>query len=178
MWPQGNHCWIYSHCHGVSVTNLGINLSYNTDGCSRIMPQWALGNELSYQLVTVLKCFWLTHGDWLVFNEFPGGSLVKNLPTMLETWVLSLDWEDPLEKAMATHSSILAWRIPWLYSAWDHRVRQDWTTLTLMRLFSHYMENDRASKYLSSNLGFRLNCSTSVSLRGIFQGSGLTSLDT
>ena len=39
--------------------------------------------------------------------------LVKNLPTMLETWVLSLDWEDPLEKATATHSSILAWRIPW-----------------------------------------------------------------
>ena len=39
--------------------------------------------------------------------------LVKNLPTMLETWVLSLGWEDPLEKGKATHSSILAWRIPW-----------------------------------------------------------------
>ena len=32
---------------------------------------------------------------------------------MKETWVLSLDWEDPLEKGMATHSGILAWRIPW-----------------------------------------------------------------
>ena len=39
--------------------------------------------------------------------------LVKNLPAMQETWVPSLDWEDPLEKGMATHSGILAWRIPW-----------------------------------------------------------------
>jgi len=38
---------------------------------------------------------------------------VKNLPTMRETWVESLGREDPLEKRMATHSSILAWRIPW-----------------------------------------------------------------
>ena len=39
--------------------------------------------------------------------------LVKNLPAMQETWVQSLDCEDPLEKGKATHSSILAWRIPW-----------------------------------------------------------------
>ena len=39
--------------------------------------------------------------------------MVKNLPAMQETWVQSLGWEDPLEKGMATHSSILAWRIPW-----------------------------------------------------------------
>ena len=38
--------------------------------------------------------------------------LVMNLPAMTETWVQSLDWEDPLEKGTATHSSILAWRIP------------------------------------------------------------------
>ena len=38
--------------------------------------------------------------------------LVKNLP-MQETWVQSLSWEDPLEKGKATHSSVLAWRIPW-----------------------------------------------------------------
>jgi len=38
--------------------------------------------------------------------------LVKNLPAVQETWVHSLGWEDPLEKGMATHSSILAWRIP------------------------------------------------------------------
>ena len=39
--------------------------------------------------------------------------LVKNPPAIRETWVLSLGWEDPLEKGKATHSSILAWRIPW-----------------------------------------------------------------
>ena len=39
--------------------------------------------------------------------------LVKNLSTVQETWVRFLGWEDPLEKEIATHSSILAWRIPW-----------------------------------------------------------------
>ena len=39
--------------------------------------------------------------------------MVKNLPAMWETWVQSLGWGDPLEKGMATHSSILVWRIPW-----------------------------------------------------------------
>ena len=39
--------------------------------------------------------------------------MVKNLPAMQETQVKSLGWEDPLEKGIATHSSILAWRIPW-----------------------------------------------------------------
>ena len=39
--------------------------------------------------------------------------MVKNLPAMQETWVRSLGWEDPLEEGMTTHSSILAWEIPW-----------------------------------------------------------------
>ena len=53
--------------------------------------------------------------------------LVKNPPAMQETWVQSLGWEDPLEEGRATHSSILAWRIPWteepsgLYSLWGHK---------------------------------------------------------
>ena len=51
---------------------------------------------------------------------FPVAQMVKNQPAMQETWVLqetqvrSLGQEDPLEKGMATHSSILAWRIPWI----------------------------------------------------------------
>ena len=44
---------------------------------------------------------------------FPGGSVVKNLPAMLEMWVRSLAWEDHLEKEVTTHSSTLAWEIPW-----------------------------------------------------------------
>ena len=49
-------------------------------------------------------------------SGFPSGSAVKNLPAVqepLETWVQSLGQEDPLEEGMATHSSILAWRIQW-----------------------------------------------------------------
>ena len=49
--------------------------------------------------------------------QYPWASLVaqlvKNRPVVRETWVRSLAWEDPLEKGQATHSSILAWRIPW-----------------------------------------------------------------
>ena len=44
---------------------------------------------------------------------FPVAQLVRNLPAMQQTWVRFLSWEDPLEKEMATHSSILAWKIPW-----------------------------------------------------------------
>ena len=62
---------------------------------------------------------------------FPDGSDGKSLPAMEETQVRSLSWEDPLEKRMATHSSILAWRIPWteklggLQSMRSQRVRYD-----------------------------------------------------
>ena len=51
--------------------------------------------------------------DFLQIGSFPSGSVVKNLPSMQETWVGSLGWEDPLDKEMATHSTILSWRIPW-----------------------------------------------------------------
>ena len=52
--------------------------------------------------------------------------MVKNTPAMQEIWVWSLGQEDPLEKGMATHPSILAWRIPWKrslvgYSPWSHK---------------------------------------------------------
>ena len=56
--------------------------------------------------------------DYWRDKGFPGGSAVKMLPAMQETQVPSLSWEDPLEKGMATHSSILAWRIPMDRGAW------------------------------------------------------------
>ena len=59
--------------------------------------------------------------------------MVKNLPAMQATWVRSLGWEDPLEKGMATHSIILAWRIPWTEEPGglqSQRVRHDWVTHT------------------------------------------------
>ena len=58
---------------------------------------------------------------------------VKNPPAMWETWILSLHWEDPLEEGMATHSSILAWRIPKDRRAWwasVHGVAKSWTQLS------------------------------------------------
>ena len=59
--------------------------------------------------------------------------IVKTLPTTWETWVRSLGWEDLLEKGMATHSSILAWRIPIDRGAWRatvHRVANSQTQLS------------------------------------------------
>ena len=62
---------------------------------------------------------------------------VKNLPAVLETRVRPLGWEDPLEKKVATHSSILAWKIPWtedpvrLQPMGSQRVGHDWATNTL-----------------------------------------------
>ena len=65
---------------------------------------------------------------------------VRSLPTMQKTQVRSQGWEDPLEKETATHSSILAWRLPWteepagLQSMGSHRVRHDWGTSPLSSL--------------------------------------------
>ena len=47
--------------------------------------------------------------------------LVKNLTAMPEIWVRSLGWDDTLEKGTATQSSILAWRVPWMYSPWGRK---------------------------------------------------------
>ena len=55
---------------------------------------------------------WTELNWWLTWASLIAKS-VKNLPSGQETWVWSLGWEDPLEKEMATHSSIFAWRIPW-----------------------------------------------------------------
>ena len=59
--------------------------------------------------------------------------IIKNTPTMQENWVRFLGWEDPLEEGMATHSSILAWRIPMDSGAWQaavHGVAKSWTRLS------------------------------------------------
>ena len=66
----------------------------------------------------------------------PVAQLVKNLPAMWETWVQSLNWESPGEGNRATHSSILAWRIPWtIYSPWDHK-ESDMTELLSLHFTS------------------------------------------
>ena len=64
--------------------------------------------------------------------------LVESLPAMRETWIRSLGWEDPLEKRTATHSSILAWKIPWIVqSMGSQRVGHDWVTfISLQYIYS------------------------------------------
>ena len=70
---------------------------------------------------------------------FPGGSVAKNPHAMQETWVWSLGWDDPLEKGMATHFSILAWRIPWtLWCMELQRVGHDWATFTYFTYHVQY----------------------------------------
>ena len=61
--------------------------------------------------------------------------LLNNLLVMRETWVLSLGWEDALEKGKATHSSILAWIIPW-YSPWRHKESDTTERLSLSETIS------------------------------------------
>ena len=56
---------------------------------------------------------WDFSGSLTLFWASLVAQVVKNLPAMQKAWVQSLSWEDPLEKGMATHFSILAWRIPW-----------------------------------------------------------------
>ena len=79
--------------------------------------------------------------------------MVRNLPAMQETWVQSLGWVDPLEKRMATHSSILAWRITWtegpggLQSMGLQRVGHDWAT----NMHAHTHTHTHTHAYFSSN---------------------------
>ena len=82
--------------------------------------------------------------------------MVKNLPAVWETWIQSLGLEDPLEKEMATHSSTLAWKIPWaeepgrLQFMGLQRVGHDWATL----LYFTVLEKETATH--TSNLAWRV----------------------
>ena len=95
-------------------------------------------------------------GSLLMENHCFEASLVaqrlKCLPPMQETQVQSLGWEDPLEKEMAIHSSILAWRIPWieepggLQSMGSQRVRHNWVTLLYLTLLYLRLHRDHCPR--------------------------------
>ena len=104
------------------------------------MP-WDVGMGNKYQRSLVLfgiKYYYISVWVWSPpsYLGFPSGSAVKNPPAMKESQFESLGWEDPLEEGMATHSSTLAWRVPWtvepggLLSKGSHRVGQDMTAAT------------------------------------------------
>ena len=120
---------------------------------------------------------------------FPGGALVKDLPANArdletqETWVWFLGWEDPLEKEMATHSSILSWKISWretsgrLQSMGSQRVRHDWVHAHIhIHTHTHTLTDQcwfffscRKNKYFHSFLFLRF-LSPAVRLAFSFQG--------
>ena len=121
--------------------------------------------------------------------------MLKNLPAMHETWVQSLGQEDPLEKEMATHSSILAWRIPWteepggLQSMGSQRVRHNWTFFTepeervRLRPFSGRRKITLTSLWFQIRIQFLMRCSKGWSralcmdpLRQYSSSSSLSSL--
>ena len=84
---------------------------------------------------------------------FPVAQMVKHLPAMWETWVWSLGQEDPLEEGMATHSSTLAWKIPWteepgrLQSMGSQRVRDDWaTSLSLNHILLKILQSFQSNR--------------------------------
>ena len=103
--------------------------------------------------------------------SFPVAQRVKNLPAMQETWVQSLDWEDPLEQGPATHSSVLAWRIPGmgkpggLLSMGSHRVGHNWSDLAA-----------RLSSSSSKTLCNETSCTFHVYNSSVTQIQGIVSL--
>ena len=91
--------------------------------------------------------------------------MVKNLPAMRETWIQSLSWEDPLEEGMATHSSVLAWKIPMDKGAWwatVHEVAKSRTWLKWLSTAQHkqsvaFLYQGKASSWTKQlTLGLRL----------------------
>ena len=96
-------------------------------------------------------------------KEIHVAQMVKNLPAVQETWVHSLGWQDPLQQGIVTHSSILAWRIPWQRRAWwatvheMQRVRQDSATNTctfFSELRSLWISNSNLMLYLTNSKTF------------------------
>ena len=110
------HSSAIHHSQGMEATLMYINRWMNKESCN-----------IDIQTHTY------THTD--TYRGFPSGLAVKNPPAMQEMWEIHLGWEDPLEKAMATYSSILSWRIPWtekpsgLQSMGSHRVGHGWSDL-------------------------------------------------
>ena len=104
------------------LNHLGAHILRNFSTYSQILSVISSSRSQVYSLEREIRVLWTSlMVQW-----------VKNPPTMQETQVLSLGQEDPLEKEMATHSSILAWEIPWteepggLQSKGLQRVRHDW----------------------------------------------------
>ena len=101
---------------GVARSCCSSIFNYSRDHCTVFLmaePIYFPPKRDSHSLITLSIITHESYGFSICKRDFPGGSVVKNLPAVQDMWVPSLGREDPLEKELATHSSILAWEIPW-----------------------------------------------------------------
>ena len=104
---------------GLGIPTLGVEVGVGDENQDKPFFICSWGTEINDFFVSEINLGYLTLRQFpeiifpLALLASPVAQQVKNLPAMRETWVRSLSWEDPLEKGKATHSSILAWRIPW-----------------------------------------------------------------
>ena len=107
------------------------------------------GNCILEQLVEKRKSlgFRFSHISLVIWASLIA-QLVKNLPAVQGTPVWFLSWEDLLEKGKATHSSILAWRIPWIQSMGSQRGGQDWATSLSLFTFMHWRRKQQPTPVL------------------------------
>ena len=118
----------FAYCTLFGISGLGMDLDCCDSEWLALQTNWYYSVILEITLnYCILKSFVDYEGYFISSKGFlltvvvimvielnsPIAQLLKNPPAMQETWVQSLGWEDPLEKGKATHSSILAWRIPW-----------------------------------------------------------------
>ena len=129
--------------------------------------------NLSSNLVKLEEGIWGTSDSWPVVQysyQSVWNQLVKNLPAKQEIQVHSLGEENPLEKGMATYSSILFWRIPWtekpgeLQSTGSQRLRHDWATNTFT-CFSLSRRSHSFGPQVASNLCFQLHFQSGRSMK-------------
>ena len=146
--PLSEECHLWKSCTRRVRVNLSIHKKYRQQ---RKQVKWHHSDSISRtkngtSYIHMTSCF---NRASLV------AQMVKHLPAMWETRVQSLGWEDPLEKEMATHSSTLAWKIPWteepgrLHSMGSQRVGHDW-------VFNN--NNNSSSKNFSEKRQGRKTC--------------------
>ena len=104
VWPKKKRIWY------ISLKGFPCSSACKESSCNAANTIWhtGFGRSAGERIGYPLQYSWASQV----------AQLVRNSPAMPEIWVQSLDWEDPLEKGMATHSSILAWRIPWIVQSW------------------------------------------------------------
>ena len=134
-------------------TTKNMLIKHDESGYPCLVPNLR-GNAFSFSLLSMMLVVDLSYMAFVIFRcALSGPSLVlqmiKNLPLVQEAWVWSLCQENPLENGMTTHSSILAWRIPWreepggLHSPWGHKELDMSERLTLSlscSLYAHFLE--------------------------------------